>query len=242
MSLSDRLSQVFSLADVNKLSAKELNALLIQHGKSAKGTRRHKVIVACEVLGFVNEPDSLQSILNEIKQAKFGWTKDIRKCPAVTLTAVIDYLLRAHDTVTHTDSGHIERFTVDNMKRYKTLRSYKLYKAGHIHSMAFLPMGDGDRCALRGKCNPSFDTSGTVYDCMALLDKSNGQPVGSSCNCTAGQGEACTHVAALLFAMEDFTSLGLHELADDPACTEVLCAWNGPKDTNVSSWSDRNMK
>ena len=66
-----------------------------------------------------------------------------------------------------------------------------------------------------------------------LFEKLSEKPVGSSCTCTAGQGEACTQVAAMLFAMEDFTSLGHHELPDDPASTEILCAWNAPKTTKV---------
>ena len=72
--------------------------------------------------------------------------------------------------------------------------------------MLFLPMPDSHFSALKGKCNPSWDTSGKIYDCIILFD--DDLPVGSNCTCTAGQGEACTHVAAMLFAMEDFTSLG----------------------------------
>ena len=94
------------------------------------------------------------------------------------------------------------------LNRYKTLRSYDLYRSGHIHSMVFLPMADASCCALKGKCNPSWDTSGKVYDCIVLFHDDASDPVGSNCTCTAGQGEGCTHVAALLFAMEDFTSLG----------------------------------
>jgi hypothetical protein len=204
----DKCTDIKSAIEVDKLSAKELNAILKHYGKSATGNRRHKIVLVCELLGIKDEPGTFCHVLNEVKQSKTGWTKDIRKCPAVTLNAVVDYLLRSHDTVTHTETGHFETFTVDNMKRYKTLRSYKLYAAGHVHSMSFLPMGDGDRCALKGRCNPSFDTSGTIDECIVLFNKETEKPIGSSCTCTAGQGEACTHVAALLFALEDFTSLG----------------------------------
>lgn len=224
-----------SSADVSKLSAKQLNCLLKQHGKAISGSRHHKITIICEILGLQSERGSLQDVLNEVKHSKSGWTKDIRRCPPVTLSAVTDYLLRSHDTVTHTDTGHIEKFTSANMKRYKTLRSYELYRAGHVHSMAFMSMGDGDRCAVKACCNPSFDTSGTVYECVVLFDKTSGSPLSSSCSCTAGQGEACTHVAGLLFAMEDFTSLGHHDLPDDPASTEILCRWNAPKDCKVCS-------
>ena len=59
---------------------------------------------------------------------------------------------------------------------------------------------------------------------------------GSSCICTAGQGEACTHAAAMQYAMKYFTSLGHHKLPDDPAGTEILCAWNAPKTAKVDTY------
>jgi hypothetical protein len=68
---------------------------------------------------------------------------------------------------------------------------------------------------------------------MIMFDKSTESPIASSCTCTAGLGEACTHVAAVLFALEDFTSLGYQMLPDDPASTELLCSWNAPKDSKV---------
>lgn len=186
----------------------------------------------CDVLQLDFKKTDFQKVLANVRNTKQGWTKDIRQCPAVSLYEVTDYLLRSHDTVTHTDSGNLESFNVQNLKRYKTLRSYELYRSGHIHSMMFQPMVNTDYCALRGKCNPSWDTSGTVYDCIVIFEE-GGQPVGSSCTCTAGLGEACTHVAAMLFAMEDFTSLGHHMLPNDPASTELLCAWNAPKNPKV---------
>lgn len=101
--------------------------------------------------------------------------------------------------------------------------------------MAFLPMDDSQFCSVKAKCNPSFDTSGTVYEQVIMFSKSSESvgPVCSSCTCAAGQGEGCTHVAAVLFAMEDFSSRGHHTLPDDPSSTEILCAWNAPKGTKV---------
>ena len=73
-----------------------------------------------------------------------------------------------------------------------------------------------------------------MYDCIVLFSEALDDIVGSNCSCTADQGEGCTHVAAMLFALEDFTSQGLHCLPDDPASTEVLCEWVKPKDPKVN--------
>ena len=132
----DDFQHLTSSAAVSKLSAKQLNALLKRYGKPISGTRHHRITIVCELLGLQSDPGSLQDVLIDIKHSKSGWIKDIRRCPPVTLSSVTDYLLRSHDTVTHTDTGHIERFTSANMKRYKTLRSYELYRAGHVWGLA----------------------------------------------------------------------------------------------------------
>ena len=42
------------------------------------------------------------------------------------------------------------------------------------------------------------------------------------------KGEACSHIAALLFAIDDYISKGLKDLPEDRASTEKLCQWNKP--------------
>ena len=69
--------------------------------------------------------------------------------------------------------------------------------------------------------------------CIVLFDKLSEKPVRSRCTCTARQGEACMHAAAMLFAMVDFTRLGHHKQPHDPASTEILYAWNAPKTAKV---------
>ncbi len=45
----------------------------------------------------------------------------------------------------------------------------------------------------------------------------------SHCTCIAGLGEACSHIAAVLFAVESYNKLN-----QDKACTSQLCAWLPP--------------
>ncbi|VDH98588.1 Hypothetical predicted protein [Mytilus galloprovincialis] len=53
-----------------------------------------------------------------------------------------------------------------------------------------------------------------------------GKVKGGTCDCVAGKGEACSHIAALLFAIDDFVSKGLKELPADQTGIEKLCTWN----------------
>ena len=43
------------------------------------------------------------------------------------------------------------------------------------------------------------------------------------CNCTAGLGEACCHISAVLFALEMNT-----KLQDSMSCTSLPCTWLPP--------------
>lgn len=51
----------------------------------------------------------------------------------------------------------------------------------------------------------------TVY----VVIKTTGNVVGGACNCVAGKGEACSHVAALLFYLDDLTSHAITTLPTD---------------------------
>lgn len=56
----------------------------------------------------------------------------------------------------------------------------------------------------------------------ALYEKA-GRITAAHCTCTAGLGESCTHVGALLFGVES-----LVRTHANVSKTDVLCTWNGP--------------
>ena len=103
------------------------------------------------------------------------------------------------------------------------MHAYDLWESGHISGFSFNPLeGIKDCCALTCLANPSGDTSGTQYKVTVVL-KDNGVPLGASCSCVAGLGEACTHIAGLLFGIEDFVARGYRELPDGQGLTDKLC-------------------
>ena len=88
---------------------------------------------------------------------------------------------------------------------------------------------------MRCKCFPSQDTTKQPYRVVVCLDMRTGVPYGAHCGCISGLGEACTHVAGLFFALEDFVSRGFHTLPDGQSTTEVLCAWSASKSHKVEA-------
>ena len=67
--------------------------------------------------------------------------------------------------------------------------------------------------AIKAHCLSSLKASTTYFTFLAM--KQNGTVVGAQCSCVAGQGEACSHVAALMFYLEDkMRQKALHLPAD----------------------------
>ena len=60
---------------------------------------------------------------------------------------------------------------------------------------------------------------------------SNGMVKVALCTSTARLAGSCNHVAALLYALEEFVRFGLREEVDSP--TSRLCKWNRPRGKKV---------
>ena len=79
----------------------------------------------------------------------------------------------------------------------------------------------------------------TLYKVLVVLD-SFGNVSNAACNCPAGSCLGgfgnCNHVGGVLFALEDFNRMGLHQSKEQVSCTSKLSAWNVPTSSvaNVS--------
>ena len=56
--------------------------------------------------------------------------------------------------------------------------------------------------------------------------KSNGTIICAYCNCMVGLGEACSHIAATLYAV----MAGI-QLQQETSCTSIQCQWLAPSTT-----------
>ena len=55
-----------------------------------------------------------------------------------------------------------------------------------------------------------------------LVVKKSGDVLSASCTCIAEKGEACGHIAALMFYLEDFMRQDHSDLPTDTAATDLL--------------------
>ena len=72
----------------------------------------------------------------------------------------------------------------------------------------------------------------TVHICLTESMK-EAEVRAAFCVCVAGLGGCCNHVAATIYALEDFVRKGLREEAAK-TCTSKLQAWNQPRKKNVT--------
>ncbi len=104
---------------------------------------------------------------------------------------------------------------------------YRLFKDNHVMMVRFNPAND-NFCIFHAYVKPSFKNTGK-YSTIVALAKSSGHVAGAKCNCKAGGGGCCKHVAALLYNILDYTELGLNEIPPDKTCTELHNSGISPK-------------
>lgn len=75
---------------------------------------------------------------------------------------------------------------------------------------------------LKSTVMSSYDTK-KVRNVSLTLDMSTAKVMDASCDCEASSMSRCNHVAALLFALEDYT---LNFGYEPPSKTSQLCGWN----------------
>ena len=82
------------------------------------------------------------------------------------------------------------------------------------------PQERDDAVVIRCHCFSSLKAK-KVY-VVHLVVKKSGDVLSASCTCVAEKGEACGHIAALMFYLEDFMRQDHSDLPTDTAATDLL--------------------
>ena len=136
------------------------------------------------------------------------WKADLSQLPKVTFPDIYVYLINSKGL-----------YTSENLKAYKSLASWDLFKSGHVGQLEVHSPSTSLRF-VRTKVRASQKVS-TSYDTWVLCH-ADGSVKSAHCMCKAGLGEVCSHIAALLFKAQTAVMLGLTE----KSCTSKACEWN----------------
>ena len=90
---------------------------------------------------------------------------------------------------------------------HRVEKGYRLFKSGHVQRIEFHPLpASSEFCFVRAKVLPSMVKN--VY-CVRIYLTSDGHIHTAYCVFPAGLAGCCNHVAALIYALEEFVRLGL---------------------------------
>lgn len=126
--------------------------------------------------------------------------------------------------------GTIWRYMIDNVAFKKQLstgkplvKGYNFYRSGHVLFLSHLHH-DGKHY-IKSKVLPSMKKK-KVYSCHCVLS-SFGNILRCHCGCPAGVDGRCNHVAASLFALEDYCKVRVKN--SKVSCTSKPCKWSIPR-------------
>ena len=115
-------------------------------------------------------------------------------------------------------------YTRQELKAFKSLEAYRYMTSGWVGDLRVFP-ATYDRAKVFGvTCHVRHSQSvsaSPVKPWVAL--ESSGEVICAHCSCMAGLGEACSHIAALLFVLEART-----RYMEDTSCTSKRCEWLPP--------------
>ena len=222
-------------ADVTTLKMPELRDLCRRHSivYSGRVTKSNLFDLVCQHFGIstsgqlsgvhshsAEKPPLPEKVADAYKRLPSfshipaGWSVEVLlKIPHFCLSSVTSYLVDSRD----------KDYDGESLRCYKQLRAYQLFDERHLHDLEANLWKDGTHFYfVRAKCLPSQDTSKSPHKCIVCIDREDGTCYGAHCRCVSGLGEACSHVAALLFALEDVCSRGFRSL-QGPAVTDLIC-------------------
>ncbi|XP_033728272.1 uncharacterized protein LOC117317556 [Pecten maximus] len=197
---------------VRKVGLTDVN--YTKHDDATKHDVRHREKLTTPLGEIIPEPSSLKN-----------WTSDVSEIPDFTDSATYDYL-------------------VLTMKATRQFRSRVYFEDRHLHSVHYQPVSE--ECShgiVRCKVIPSIPTvnkkENPDHEVWICLSKVSGKIHSANCNCTAGTGEACNHISALLYALEDITK---KKKDGTLSSTSQKCKWNNPRKRKLSPKKVQDMK
>ena len=120
-------------------------------------------------------------------------------------------------------------YTREELKAYKSLDGYNFFVQGWVSNVQFLNVGTNPVVSvLLASVKHSQQLSAPPLQPWVASEQ-NGTILCAHCTCKAGLGEACSHISALLFAVEANT-----RFIKNTSCTSTSCVWLAPNTNKLN--------
>ena len=104
----------------------------------------------------------------------------------------------------------------------------KLFKDGYVKEITVKPNVNANMQLFIAKCFAAAYMKKCRYQTYTHLRQKSGASCYTKFNCKARAGGYCTHVAAVLYQLVEYSKLGLSSIQTDKICTNLLQTWHVP--------------
>eukprot|EP00112_Aurelia_sp_Birch-Aquarium-sp1_P004784 Seg1542.8 transcript_id=Seg1542.8/GoldUCD/mRNA.D3Y31 product="U3 small nucleolar RNA-associated protein 21" protein_id=Seg1542.8/GoldUCD/D3Y31 len=168
------------------------------------------------------EEDEHETVETSIA-AKEGWTRSLTLLPSFDSEKLTNKLIKNANTMPNSGTAP---------KAYRNKKhGYRLWKEGYVRGVLVKPNIKAKKTLFIVRAKVHVSMKSCHYDVYVHLDQCDGEVLFAKCNCKAGQGGCCKHVAALLYALLDFINMDAKEVPKDLTCTQVGQRWNVPSES-----------
>ena len=152
-----------------------------------------------------------------------GWTESMDVIPQrYSYLSIVEYLIKRQvaiiDAKGKTLSAPIMLPTADK----PLVKGHNFFASGNVGEVLLNRVACG---AVHVRCDVLAAMRDTRYDVRCVIDRESSLIHHASCQCPAGAGGKCNHVAAVLFAMLDYVTV----MRNPDCCTNKAQVWHRPK-------------
>ncbi|XP_072048050.1 uncharacterized protein [Amphiura filiformis] len=143
------------------------------------------------------------------------WEDDVRLWPNISDQGIQDYFLNRPACDDQANSNYRSLIEGQNY-----LRSGWIGRI--VHKI------NNDQIVLKGPVRFSQSINNN-HNVEVFVQRDNNQVIDAQCDCMAGKGRCCSHMAGFLYKINTAATLGYI----GSACTDQVCAWNNSTSKNV---------
>ncbi|XP_052770940.1 uncharacterized protein LOC128210627 [Mya arenaria] len=241
-------NRYLSDSEIDKLNVSQLKDYLRDHNQYVSGKKselvlrakgvqkaglndRNEVQINAEVNFEKRQCDKLVTPLGQKlphPKTLISWTSDLMNIPYFSDSDIYNYF-------------------VLKMNTKKQLRSKVYYADRHVHSIMYCSIDEKcEHCFVKCKVMPSLPSASTKdnpdHNVWLCLSKVTGQVHSADCDCTAGRGEACNHIGAIMYALSDIST---KKKDGTIASTSSKCVWdqfNNPRKRKLTPKKSSELK
>jgi len=175
-------------------------------------------------------PEEVMAIL----QSKSGW-KDLdpaqTRIPPLSIKHIHQYFIQ----------HRIRKEHVTATKPFE--KGYRIFAAKKVKSLSTHSVKPNSvYCIIRAAVLPS-QRKDRIYETSVALYTTTASVYCAHCTCVAGKSGTCNHVAALMFAIDDYNrEVSTQGNKGTPSCTSIPAAWGVPSKKSSSPVEVENMQ